>query len=86
MKTLKVTLLGAALIASFCFGKSFSKVDTLIGEYPELNLAKKSLDAAKAHLNKADKDYDGHRKEALKYTDKAMEEVDKAVAWADKQK
>jgi hypothetical protein len=86
MKTFKVTLLGVSLIAAFCFGKSFSRVDVVIGEYPELNQAKKGLEGAKAHLAKADKDYDGHRKEAAKYTDKAIEEIDKAVAWADKQK
>ncbi|MFI5150512.1 MAG: hypothetical protein ACHQRM_12315 [Bacteroidia bacterium] len=85
MKTLKLTLMGAALIASFCFGKSLSTPDRLLGEYPELNQAKRALEGAKGHLAKADKDFDGHRKEAVKYTDKAIEEIDKAVAWADKQ-
>ena len=40
----------------------------------------------KAHLDKAAKDFGGHRSKAADYTDKAIKEVDEAVLYGDKQK
>jgi hypothetical protein len=86
MKTVKVIALSALVIGAFCFGKSLSTVEVKIVEYPELNAAKRSLMDGKAHLDKAAKDFGGHRSKAADYTDKAIKEVDEAVLYGDKQK
>jgi hypothetical protein len=86
MKTLKLFALSAVMIGSFCFGKSLSKVEIKVVEYPELNAAKKALLDANSHLAKAAKDFGGHRNKAAEYIDKAIKEVDEAVLYGDKQK
>ena len=86
MKTVKVIALSALVIGAFCFGKSLSTVEVKIVEYPELNAAKKNLMEAKSHLDKAAKDFGGHRSKAAEYTDKAIKEIDEAVLYGDKQK
>jgi hypothetical protein len=86
MKIIKNLALSALVVGAFCFGKSLSTVETKIVEYPELNMAKKSLMDAKSHLDKAAKDFGGHRSKANDYVDKAIKEVDEAVLYGDKQK
>ena len=86
MKTVKIFALSALVIGAFCFGKSLSKVETKIVEYPELNMAKKDLMSGKSHLDKAAKDFGGHRSKASEYVDKAIKEIDEAVLFGDKQK
>ena len=79
MKTLKVLALSAVIVGAFCYGKSLSKVEVKMVEYPELNAAKRSLMDANSHLSKAAKDFGGHRSKAAEYVDKAIKEVDEAV-------
>ena len=86
MKTVKLFALSAVIVAAFCYGKSLSKVEIKIVEYPELNAAKKGLMDANAHLAKAAKDFGGHRSKAAEYVDKAIKEIDEAVLYGDKQK
>lgn len=86
MKTVKIFALSALVIGAFCFGKSLSTVETKIVEFPELNAAKKNLMEAKSHLDKAAKDFKGHRAKALEYADKAIKEVDEAVLAGDNEK
>lgn len=85
MKTVKILALSAAFIGVFCFGKSLSTT-TNLGEFPELNAAKNKLLEAKGNLNKAAKDFGGHRVKAIEHIDKAIKEVDEAVLAGDKQK
>ncbi len=84
MKTVKIFALSALVIGAFCFGKSLGTVETKIVEFPELNAAKKNLMEAKSHLEKANKDFGGHRAKALEHADKAIKEVDEAVLYGDK--
>ena len=86
MKTVKLIALSALVVGAFCFGKSLSTVETKIVEFPELNAAKKDLMSAKSHLDKAAKDFKGHRAKALEYADKAIKEVDEAVLAGDNEK
>ena len=86
MKTVKVFALSALVVGAFCFGKSLSTVETKLVEFPELNMAKKNLMEAKSHLEKANKEFKGHRAKALEYADKAIKEVDEAVLAGDSQK
>ena len=84
MKTVKLFALSALVVGAFCFGKSLSTVETKIVEFPELNAAKKDLMSAKSHLEKANKDFGGHRAKALEHADKAIKEIDEAVLYGDK--
>jgi len=86
MKTVKLFALSALVVGAFCFGKSLSTVETKIVEFPELNAAKNNLMQAKANLDKAAKEFGGHRKKALEYADKAIKEVDESVLAGDKDK
>jgi hypothetical protein len=86
MKTVKTIALSALVIGAFCFGKSLSTVETKIVEYPDLTAAKNHLMQAKTSLDKAAKDFKGHRAKALEYADKAIKEVDEAVLAGDNQK
>ena len=47
--------------------------------HPEMMKAMKSLEKAKADLQNAAKDYDGHRAKALQLTDQAIQEVKAAL-------
>lgn len=84
MKTVKLFALSALVVGAFCFGKSLSTAETKIVEFPELNAAKKNLLEAKSHLEKAAKDFGGHRAKALEHADKAIKEIDEAVLYGDK--
>jgi hypothetical protein len=86
MKTVKLFALSALVIGAFCFGKSLSTVETKIVEFPELTAAKNHLMQAKTSLDKATKDFKGHRAKALEFCDKAIKEVDEAVLAGDNQK
>jgi hypothetical protein len=86
MKTLKMIALSAVVIGAFCFGKSLSTVEVKIVEFPELNAAKKSIMEGKAYLQKAKKDFGGHRTKAAEYADKVIKEIDEAVLYGDKEK
>jgi hypothetical protein len=72
MKTLKLFALAALLIGSFCFGRSLNKTEMKVVEYPEMMAAKKHLEGAKDNLQKAAKDYDGHRTKAVQLVEKAI--------------
>ena len=67
----------AVAIAAFCLGRASM-------EFPELNAAKRSLVEAKNHLNKAMKEFGGHRAKAADAVDKAIKEVDEAILYGDK--
>jgi hypothetical protein len=84
MKTVKLFALSALVIGAFCFGKSLSKVETKMVEFPELNAAKNHLMQAKSSLEKAAKDFGGHRAKAMEHADKAIKEVDEAILYGDK--
>jgi hypothetical protein len=86
MKALKVFALAAIVLGSFCFGRSLSKPELKMAEYPEMNAAKKSLENAKGSLQKAAKDYDGHRVKAVEFVEKAITQIDEAITYADKHK
>ena len=86
MKTIKFFALSALVIGAFCFGKSLSRVEIKMAEFPELNAAKNSLLQAKSHLDKAAKDFGGHRAKAAEHADKAIKEIDEAILFGDKQK
>ena len=49
-------------------------------KHPELVRALKALQHAKADLNKAARDYDGHRAKAAEATENAIREVQAAIA------
>jgi Ni/Co efflux regulator RcnB len=44
-------------------------------EHEQMRAAQHELKIVKQHLKDAPKDYEGHRKEALDYVDKALEQV-----------
>jgi uncharacterized membrane-anchored protein YhcB (DUF1043 family) len=75
--TVKVIAICAIIIGAFCFGRTSA-------EFPELQAAKRNLIEAKNHLNKAAKEFGGHRAKAADAADKAIEEVDKAILYGDK--
>jgi uncharacterized membrane-anchored protein YhcB (DUF1043 family) len=78
MKTfMKTVAVGALVVGAFCFGKA-------VAEFPELQASKRNLMEAKNHLNKAAKEFGGHRAKAADAVDKAIEEVDKAILYGDK--
>ena len=75
--TLKVAAICALVISAFCFGRA-------VAEFPEFQAAKTNLMQAKNHLENAKKDFGGHRAKAADAVGKAIEEIDKAVAYGDK--
>jgi hypothetical protein len=44
-------------------------------EDPELRAAHRELKQARAHLQQADRDYEGHRRKAVEYIDQALSEL-----------
>lgn len=86
MKTFKIMSVSALVVVAFCFGKTFSSFEKNLVEFPELNAAKKNLMESKNHLDKAAKDFKGHRAKAIEYTDKAIKEVDQAILAGDAEK
>jgi outer membrane protein TolC len=44
-------------------------------EDPELRAAQRELKLARAHLQEADRDYEGHRRKAVEYVDQALSEL-----------
>jgi hypothetical protein len=48
--------------------------------HPELQAALKALRKAKSDLQKAARDFDGHRAKAVDHTDEAIKEVEAAIA------
>jgi len=81
--TLKTLAICAVVVGAFCFGKSFN---TAAEEYPELMAAKNHLTQGKTNLQKAASDFDGHRVKAIEHLDKAINEINLAVEYADKHK
>jgi hypothetical protein len=47
--------------------------------HPEINAALLALDNARVHLERADKDFGGHREQALKLVNEAMQQLKLAV-------
>jgi len=50
--------------------------------HPEMEAALNLLIKAREHLNKAAHDFDGHRVQAIKYTDMAIHEVREGINYA----
>jgi hypothetical protein len=75
--TVKVLTICILIVGAFCFGKASA-------EFPELQAAKRSLLDSKNHLNKAAREFGGHRTKAANAVDKAIEEIDKAILYGDK--
>jgi hypothetical protein len=48
--------------------------------HPEIRMAIRHLEMAKQALQKADRDFGGHRTEAVRHTDEALEECHRALA------
>src|SRR5262245_33841738 len=48
-------------------------------EDPELRAAQRELKQARAHLQEADRDYQGHRRKAVEYVDQALSELRTAL-------
>jgi len=48
--------------------------------HPEMTRAKTQLQAAKVSLQKAARDYSGHRTKAVELIDKAIKEIDAGIA------
>ena len=48
-------------------------------EDPELRAAQRELKQARAHLQEADRDYQGHRRKAVEYVDQALNELHTAL-------
>ena len=48
-------------------------------EDPELRAAQRELKQARAHLQEADRDYEGHRRKAVEYVDQALSELRTAL-------
>jgi hypothetical protein len=48
-------------------------------EDPELRAAERELKQARAHLQEADRDYQGHRRKAVEYVDQALSELRTAL-------
>jgi hypothetical protein len=75
-KTLKTAGICALVVGAFCFGRAL--------EFPEMQAAKSALIQAKTHLDSAKKDFGGHRAKAAEAVGKAIEEIDKGIAYGDK--
>src|SRR5436305_12987831 len=54
-------------------------------KHPELVAALRALRNAKTRLQKADRDFGGHRAKAVEHTDAAISEVEAAIAFDRKQ-
>ncbi len=50
--------------------------------HPRLRAALHELREARKELKEADHDFGGHREEAVKATDHAIEQIEKALKWA----
>ena len=48
-------------------------------EDPELRAAERELKQARAHLQEADRDYEGHRRKAVEHVDQALSELRTAL-------
>ena len=53
-------------------------------EDAELRAAQRELKQARAHLQQADRDYDGHRRQAVEHLDEALREVRLALEFKEK--
>jgi hypothetical protein len=80
----KTLVVCALVISAFCFGKSLTPSEKKMFEFPELNAAKRDLVSGRAHLDKAARDFGGHRAKAVEHLDKAIHEIDEAIAYGDK--
>jgi hypothetical protein len=49
------------------------------GEDPELRAAQRELKSARTHLEEAGRDYQGHRRKAVEYVDKALADLRTAL-------
>jgi hypothetical protein len=81
VKTLAIC---ALVIGAFCFGKSLTPGEKKMFEFPELNAAKRDLLSGRGHLDKASRDFGGHRAKAVEHLDKAVKEIDEAILYGDK--
>ena len=85
MKTTVRTLAICALVVgAFCFGKSFSASSVKMDEFPELTAAKNHMLQAKTNLQKAASDFGGHKAKAMDHLEKAIGNIDDAIAYGDK--
>jgi hypothetical protein len=96
-KALGIKILAAALAvavlglvgldeAAVAGGKGKGKADGLLKYHPHLKKALKGLHVAKKQLSEAAHDFGGHRLQALKLTEEAIHQVNRALEFREDHK
>lgn len=79
LKAARMGLVVTAIMAAFLAGGYLSQ--RALAQQPHMKAALEALQTAKEQLEKATADKGGHRKKALEHVRKAINEVEKGIAY-----